>query len=239
MARKRKRSPRWAGLLALVAGLHLVVGFAFSPLTGLRSVRMEVAGTGVDAEAVAKRLDTLRGRPWLSVGSNLPRSLIAQDPWVLQVKWSSNPFGMAVAKVAVRKPVAVLASVQGKVLLTEDGMWLPGNPPAGLPAVTVPPASLASSAGIGSVSDGPRLADWVVRVTKVFDDAEEVELNDTGVLSLRRKSGLWIVFGSWVRTDDKLRRATEVLGNAKPGSDDVLNITVPENAVWSKRESKQ
>lgn len=239
MARKRKRSPRWAGLLAVVAGLHGIAGFAFSPLTGLRSVRMEVAGTGVDAKAVAKRLDTLRGRSWLTVGSNLPRSLVAQDPWVRQVKWSSNPFGLAVAKVAVRKPVAVLSSSQGKVLLTDDGMWLPGNPPAGLPTVAVPSASLASSAGIGSVSDGPRLADWVVRVTKAFDDAVEVELNDTGVLSLRRKSGLWIVFGSWVRIDDKVRRATEILGNTKPGSDAVLNVTVPENAVWSKRPSKQ
>lgn len=239
MARKRRRRLRWAPLLAVAAILHLTVGLALSPLTAIRQVRLEMDGAGADAQGIAQRLDSLRGRPWLLVGGNLPRSLVAQDRWVRGVEWKSNPFGFAVAKVHIRRPVAVLGNEHGKTLLTEDGMWLPGTPTAGLPTVKVPPGSLAASSGLASLSDGPRLARWVVRVTKSFEGLAEVELSDTGVLSLRSKSGPRIVFGSWDRLEDKLRRATGILAEAKPGAADVLNVTVPESPVLTRSQSKK
>lgn len=156
-----------------------------------------------------------------------------------EVVWTSNPFGLGVAKVRLRQPVAVLDKPDGRVLLTEDGMWLAGSPTAGMAVLRTPPRSLGATGGIASLSDGPRLAAWVVRVVRHFPETREVELDDSGVLSLRRKDGVWIVFGSFERLDDKLRRAADVLAESKPGPGDVLNVTVPENAVWSKRAQQK
>lgn len=226
-----RRRFRWDRLAVVGCAVHLVAGLLFSPLTSPRSVRIAGAGPGVDREAMAKRLDGLRGRAWSPQLEWDARSALLGDPWVASAAWSSNPFGRARARLETRVPVAVSkASV-----LTADGKWLPRRPGVGLglPEVRLPASALGVAAGLAGTGDGPRLADTVRRAQDAVPGLAILELDELGVLSLRWKAGHRAVLGSWQRLDDKLAAAARILGGKKEPDSRTLVLVAPESPVWS------
>lgn len=183
----------------------------------------------MDAEALAGRLNALRGRPWTPWLGDEVRSRVLEDPRVLRAQVRTNPFGRASVRLELRRPVAAL----GRAWLSEDGVWVKGHAPEGLPALKVPAESLQPSTGLAGLGDGPRLAAAVQQAQKSLAGLAELELSGLGVLSLRWKAGHRAVLGSWNRLDEKLAVAAAILGARKAPDPRVLNVTSPESPVWS------
>lgn len=225
----------------LILGTILVAtaGLGFSPLTGLREIRIE----GADAEDMPRLtqiLQQLRGIPCFRVNTDGVESDVLQLPWIRNATLQRNVFGYGLLRIAYRTPVANISNVPG-FALSSEGVMFPCRHLGGfLPAIQfangAPKPSLTLAAdweprGVAEVAIQARLLEPA--------QAESILVTQRGTVCLNIGTG-HVVLGSCERLDAKFSALRDQLSKNRSLLAEVqeLNLTVPEKIAYRPRLSE-
>lgn len=232
MARKRRRRPfPWTAWLWFLAMANLAAGFALSPTTSVRKVRVVNAPTA-DHRLVESALETLQAVPAARVDAKRVESMVmaAEDIDLARLRW--NIFGRAVLRVEPKLAVATLAEEPGKVLGYNGEVFMSKRPHEGLPVVRIPRAGLNACLFASWESrEVARLCQMVAE--QLPNMGWSVAVDTRGVLSLRGSGPCVVVLGSRHGLPEKI----EVLSRLMEQDPELLdrhrelNLTSPDRPV--------
>ncbi|MBX3119076.1 MAG: hypothetical protein KF784_08430 [Fimbriimonadaceae bacterium] len=240
MRRRRKRRRKFvfkAEALWFLLGLSIAIGLALSPLTSIRTVRIEGA---YEYEKV--RLDSIsakfRGRPALTVNPWSVESQVLKNPAVRLAHFRRNIFGRATLELEYRKPVGELEGVSGAFIDSEGQVFeLPYA--FSVPKVSLPESVKDPSFTVLRAWNAKELADVCKRVgASDIGDEVSIVLDSSGTVCLNTGSSTQIWLGDMSRLDDKFR----VLDEQLKENPDLLRrsreirLTNPDRPVYVPRQ---
>ncbi|MCX7801081.1 MAG: hypothetical protein N2109_12175 [Fimbriimonadales bacterium] len=234
---KRRPRIRWTPLLAWLLALNVAAGVVASPAMAARRVRV-IGATEPDQPRLRGLLEGLRGVPFFRVDALSLQSRLGGVPHVESVVLQRNLFGRVVVRVVYRRAVARVASQRQLGLDAFGVVFASPEPIRGVPTVFLPgPAFRPWLTACGPVEIAS-LA-WVCeRASSVRDlDLGSVVLTYQGAVSLRDRSGAWIVLGPAERLSEKLDRLEQILRERPSLFESVreLNLTSPSRPVVVER----
>lgn len=212
--RRRKRTPiAWAPVLWLLLALNVTVGVFASPLTAVRTVRIEGAEKPNESylRSVAR---SVRGVPALQTNPHAVESKVLATSSIQSASFSRNIFGRATLKVTYRKPIARIHG-QPYLFLSDSGVLFKSvsAKPEKLPTIKVFREALDANLTLAAPWPMGRLA-WLVQAAQKegFGQEPTVEIGADGAVSLREnESGVVVRLGAPYELDQKLAKWKELL----------------------------
>jgi hypothetical protein len=153
-AEGRRRLHVLLAVAAVVVCAGLAVGSLYSPLLHVRHLRVTVDGP-LSSVAVGGLTGVTRSTPMIEVNPSRIAAHLASDPWLGGVRVTRSWPGTVAVSVAVRRPIAVVATGTGWAQIDPTGrvladlLSLPAGTPAlqGLPPAPSPGSWLTGTAG--------------------------------------------------------------------------------------------
>lgn len=229
--RRRRVSPNALLALALVA--NVVAGALWSPLTAVRSVRVEGAQAD-DQDRLRELAQRLHEVPWARISAPGFESAVLERDDLEDASLESNPFGRALLRVRARVPVAVLSAPLG-YFLAADGKVARGIPDAALPRIAAPPDAVEAGAALVGRWAWRTVADLARSLPPELDPGTcELRLDAAGMLSLKAASGTRILLGSADRLDEKMKVLQAALAHDRGllGRAAEVNLVAPDMPVY-------
>lgn len=231
--RERLRKVKWfkiAGTVAVAA--FLVVVILASPLFAVRHVRFEGVVYTSDA-TVARVTKKLKGSSVFTVDTAAARQVLLDDPWVADVRITTDFPGSATVEVSERTPVvwyagtdtqARVIDARGHVITVLKG-W---------------PTRYLQVRGTGADLDAGAIADDVYRAAaqlvlalpdELRGKVKALDLTPGGELSVILKGGTIIRFGLPTDLQNKLVSVVVLLRRQDPGTLAVVDVSTGEPTV--------
>lgn len=234
--RERLRKVKWVKLTALAALLVVVIlALLASPLFAIRSVRFEgvVYTSGKSVESARKALD---GESVFTVNTKAAREALLSDPWVADVRVTTQFPGRALVEISERTPVvwyvgddqkARVVDARGHVIAVLSGwptkyLQVRGVGPSLKPGAIADDSYRAAAQLVIALPDELR--------TKV----KFLELTGGGELSMTLTGGTLIRFGPPTGLQDKLVAVVVLLRRQNPSTLAVIDVSTGEPTVQTR-----
>lgn len=239
MRRRRKRRRKIGfrpEVLWFLLGLNIALGVALSPLTSIRTVRIEGA-----YPYEKSRLDSIaakfRGRPALTVNPWDVESQALKNPSIKLARFKRNIFGRATLELEYREPVAELEGHKG-VYMDAEGQLFELPYAFVVPKVEVPDSVRSQGFTVLRAWNARELANVCKRVGESrLGDRVSIVLDSSGTVCLNTGSGTQIWLGDMSRLDDKFQTLDEQL-SANPSllsQAKEIRLTNPDRPVYVPR----
>ena len=234
--RERLKKVKWLKLAGIAVGCVVVVmAVLASPLFAIRSVTFEgnVYTAPATITAVRKALD---GASTFTVDTAKARRLMLDDPWVADVRITTNFPGRALVEISERVPVvwyvgddqkARIVDARGFVIEVLDG-W---------------PTKYLRVQGVGPSLDAGAAADDVYRAAaqlvlalpdEVRPLVKSLDLSAGGELSMILKGGTIVRFGPPTDLQRKLVAVVVLLRRQDPATLAVVDVSTGEPTVQTR-----
>lgn len=231
--RERLRRVKWFKLAGvIVAAVVFISGVLASPLFAIRRVTFEgVVYTSPDT--VKKVTDSIKGASVFTVDTAKAREQMLDDPWVAEVRITTDFPGKALVEVAERKPVVWYAGDDQKARVVDDR----GHIVAVLDGW---PTKYLRVIGTGPSLDAGAVADDVYRAAaqlvlalpdEIRTKVKALELSGGGELAMILKSGTVVRFGPPTGLQDKLVAVVVLFRRQDPATLAVVDVSTGEPTV--------
>lgn len=234
--RDRLRKVKWLKLAGLVVGACVFVAAVLaSPLFAIRRVTFE--GTVYTSEKTMDAVrDSLKGSSVFTANTSKARTVLLKDPWVADVRITTDFPGKALVEVSERVPVvwyvgddlkARIVDARGKVIDVLTG-W---------------PTKYLQVRGVGPSLEAGATADDVFRAAaqlvlalpdEIKPKVKALELGSGGELSMILKSGTLIRFGPPTDLQNKLVEVVVLLRRQDPETLAVIDVSTGDPTVSVK-----
>lgn len=231
--RERLRRVKWFKLAGVVVALVVVVaGILASPLFAIRRVTFEgVVYTSPDT--VKKVTDSMKGASVFTVDTTKAREQLLEDPWVAEVRITTDFPGKALVEVAERNPVVWYVGDDEKARVVDDR----GHVVAVLDGW---PTKYLRVIGTGPSLDAGAIADDVYRAAaqlvlalpaEIRSKVKALELSGGGELAMILKTGTIVRFGPPTGLQDKLIAVVVLFRRQDPATLAVVDVSTGEPTV--------
>ena len=231
--RERLRRVKWVKLAGVVVVASVVVaGVLASPLFAIRSVTFEGV-VYTSKETVAKVTDSIEGSSIFTVDTAKAREQLLDDPWVAEVRITTDFPGKALVEVAERVPVVWYVADDQKARVVDDR----GHVVAVLAGW---PTKYLRVIGTGPALEAGAIADDVYRAAaqlvlalpdEIRSKVKALELTGGGELSMILKSGTVVRFGPPTDLQDKLIAIVVLFRRQDPATLAVVDVSTGDPTV--------
>ncbi len=231
--RERLRKVKWVKLAGVIVAVCVVVaGVLASPLFAIRTVTFE--GVVYTSDKTVKAVtDSMKGASIFTVDTARARQKLLDDPWVAEVRITTDFPGKALVEVSERVPVvwyvgddekARVVDNRGHVIAVLDG-W---------------PTKYLRVLGTGPSLDAGAIADDVYRAAaqlvlalpdEIRSQVKALDLTGGGELSMVLKSGTIVRFGPPTNLQNKLIAVVVLFRRQDPGTLAVVDVSTGEPTV--------
>lgn len=241
MRRKRKRSRlRPKPILWLLIMGVAAAGIWWSPITSLRSVRIEGAlpSDRNRLEGIAAKLHDI---PLIRIDPRVTESEVLENPEVLHAELNRSLFGTGLLKVTYRRPVARLLGHPNILLDPQGVLYKANSTPDTIPQIQLPvngPPTLLTLTSNGQPQTMAKLAQDVLKLP--VSDVIRIQVEPGGVVCLNMGTGR-VILGSLDDLDKKLSVLRERLATKPNELNEVqeLNLTAPESPSFIPKEHRR
>lgn len=231
--RERLRRVKWFKLAGVVIALIVfIAGVLASPLFAIRRVTFE--GVVYTSPATVKKVtDAIKGASVFTVDTAKAREQMLDDPWVAEVRITTDFPGKALVEVAERKPVVWYVGDDEKARVVDDR----GHVVAVLDGW---PTKYLRVIGVGPSLDAGAVADDVYRAAaqlvlalpdEIRTKVKALELSGGGELAMILKSGTIVRFGPPTGLQDKLIAVVVLFRRQDPATLAVVDVSTGEPTV--------
>lgn len=231
--RERLRRVKWAKLAGVLVGLVvLIAGVLASPLFAIRNVAFEGV-VYTSAETVAEVTKAIEGSSIFTVDTAKARQLLLEDPWVAEVRITTDFPGKALVEVAERLPVVWYVGDDEKARVVDDR----GHVVAVLSGW---PSKYLRVLGTGPSLEAGAIADDVYRAAaqlvlalpdEIRSKVKALELTGGGELSMILKSGTLVRFGPPTNLQNKLVAVVVLFRRQDPATLAVVDVSTGDPTV--------
>lgn len=234
--RDRLRKVKWLKLAGVVVGAFMVLAALLaSPLFAIRTVSFE--GTVYTSDKTINSVrEALKGTSVFTADTAKARALLLKDPWVADVRITTDFPSKALVEISERVPVvwyvgddlkARVIDARGRVIQVLDG-W---------------PTKYLQVRGVGPSLEAGAVADDVFRAAaqlvlalpdEIGPKVKALELGSGGELSMILKSGTIIRFGPPTDLQNKLVEVVVLLRRQDPQTLAVIDVSTGEPTVATK-----
>ena len=231
--RDRLRRVKWFKLAGVViAVIVFVAGVLASPLFAIRRVTFEGV-VYTSPETIEKVTEAIKGASVFTVDTAKAREQLLDDPWVAEVRITTDFPGKALVEVAERKPVVWYVGDDEKARVVDDR----GHVVAVLDGW---PTKYLRVIGTGPSLDAGAIADDVYRAAaqlvlalpdEIRTKVKALELSGGGELAMILKSGTIVRFGPPTGLQDKLVAVVVLFRRQDPATLAVVDVSTGEPTV--------
>jgi cell division septal protein FtsQ len=231
--RERLRRVKWFKLAGVVIAIIVfVAGVLASPLFAIRRVTFEGV-VYTSPETVQKVTDAIKGASVFTVDTAKAREQLLDDPWVAEVRITTDFPGKALVEVAERKPVVWYVGDDEKARVVDDR----GHVVAVLDGW---PTKYLRVIGTGPSLDAGAIADDVYRAAaqlvlalpgEIRSKVKALELSGGGELAMILKTGTIVRFGPPTGLQDKLIAVVVLFRRQDPATLAVVDVSTGEPTV--------
>lgn len=213
--------------------MHLMFGLAFSPVTGLRLVRVVGADPG-DQQRIARFLSSFEATPYTRLNGAQVSTLALEDRAIESASFRSNLFGRGVLELAHKRPVARVEGSES-LYLSSRGSLFTAMPGLGVKvAVSAPGAVPGANLSVFSSWRSGVAARMCENVGERLPEMEwRMVVTASGFVSLESEGSGTVEFGSFEDADEKVQALVGILNNDPKKLSKVrkLVLTSPSNPV--------
>ncbi|MEN9552649.1 MAG: putative cell division protein FtsQ [Actinomycetota bacterium] len=231
--RERLRRVKWFKLAGVVVAIIVfVAGVLASPLFAIRRVTFEGV-VYTSPETVEKVTEAIKGASVFTVDTAKAREQLLEDPWVAEVRITTDFPGKALVEVAERKPVVWYVGDDEKARVVDDR----GHVVAVLDGW---PTKYLRVIGTGPSLDAGAIADDVYRAAaqlvlalpgEIRSKVKALELSGGGELAMILKTGTIVRFGPPTGLQDKLIAVVVLFRRQDPATLAVVDVSTGEPTV--------
>lgn len=238
MARKRKRPQiRWTPLLSVVLVGNVGLGLAFSPLTGVRRVRVSGAADG-QQESIRARLSRIGTQSAAMVDVRGLESDLLRNVGVKSANFRRSLFGSARLTVENEQPIADYAGQAGLSIGVDGDIFRSPTGGVGATLFSLPADAVGPSLAIVSNWRRADVIELAREAKKLWPDRpSRIEVDSGGVLCLNSEGMARVSLGNSDRLSEKFARLERLIHDEPELLSRVaaLNLSSPEKpAVTSK-----
>lgn len=231
---RNKSAFPWVGVLSLLVLINLAAGAWLSPITAVRTLRIEGVSEAQKGTFV-RYAQLLKGRPALNVNPRELESTIMKDPAVENVDFRRSPFGSAKIRVFFRLPIARITGGGGTVLSSDGVLYKVDTQSLSLPVIELHPSSLAPTLTLLGPLPGRNIARLIQGLPpKLSKKGLKVIVDSEGAVCLNITQAARIVWGSADRLEEKLKALESLLSERPNLLENVkeLNLTEPSRPAF-------
>ncbi len=231
--RERLRRVKWFKLAGLaVASVVLFAAVLASPLFAIRRVTFEGA-VYTSPKTVEAVTDAMKGASIFTVDTARAREILLDDPWVSEVRITTDFPGKALVEVAERVPVVWYAGDDQKARVVDDRGHV-------VAVLTGWPTKYLRVQGVGPSLDAGAIADDVYRAAaqlvlalpdEIRGKVKALDLTGGGELSMILKSGTIVRFGPPADLQNKLIAVVVLFRRQDPATLAVVDVSTGEPTV--------
>lgn len=231
--RERLRRVKWLKLAGvIVAAVVVVAGVLASPLFAIRRVTFEGV-VYTSPETVKAVTDSIKGASIFTVDTAKARDLLLDDPWVGEVRITTDFPGKALVEVAERVPVVWYVGEDEKARVVDDRGHV-------VAVLTGWPTKYLRVQGVGPSLEAGAIADDVYRAAaqlvlalpdEIRSKVKALDLTGGGELSMILKSGTVVRFGPPTDLQNKLIAVVVLFRRQDPATLAVVDVSTGEPTV--------
>lgn len=231
--RDRLRRVKWLKLAGVVvAFIMLTAGILASPLFAIRRVTFEGV-VYTSPETVKAVTDAIKGASVFTVDTAKARELLLDDPWVGEVRITTDFPGKALVEVAERVPVVWYVGDDEKARVVDDRGHV-------VAVLTGWPTKYLRVQGVGPSLEAGAIADDVYRAAaqlvlalpdEIRTKVKSLELTGGGELAMLLKSGTIVRFGPPTDLQNKLIAVVVLFRRQDPATLAVVDVSTGEPTV--------
>jgi cell division protein FtsQ len=234
--RERLKRVKWLKLAGLVAGVVVfIMAVLASPIFAIRTVTFE-GNVYTSQRTVTAVKDALKGASVFTVNTAKARTRLLRDPWVADVRITTNFPGRALVEVSERVPVVWYVGDDQKVRMVDARGHvidvLTGWPTKYLQVMGVGPSLQA-----GAVADDAyRAAAQLVLALpdEIRPKVKSLDLSAGAELSMNLKGGTVVRFGPPTDLQNKLVAVVVLLRRQDPATLAVVDVSTGEPTVQTR-----
>lgn len=231
--RERLRRVKWVKLAGVVvAAIVVIAGVLASPLFAIRRVAFEGV-VYTSKETVEKVTESIKGSSIFTVDTAQAREQLLDDPWVAEVRITTDFPGKALVEVAERVPVVWYVGEDQKARVVDDRGHV-------VAVLTGWPTKYLRVIGTGPALDAGAIADDVYRAAaqlvlalpdEIRTKVKALELTGGGELSMILKSGTIVRFGPPTNLQNKLVAVVVLFRRQDPATLAVVDVSTGDPTV--------
>lgn len=231
--RERLRRVKWLKLAGvIIAAVVVVSGVLASPLFAIRRVTFEGV-VYTSPETVKAVTDSIKGASIFTVDTAKARDLLLDDPWVGEVRITTDFPGKALVEVAERVPVVWYVGDDEKARVVDDRGHV-------VAVLTGWPTKYLRVQGVGPSLEAGAIADDVYRAAaqlvlalpdEIRSKVKALDLTGGGELSMILKSGTVVRFGPPTDLQNKLIAVVVLFRRQDPATLAVVDVSTGEPTV--------
>lgn len=231
--RERLRRVKWLKLAGVVVAAVVVVsGILASPLFAIRTVVFEGV-VYTSPETVREVTEAIKGASIFTVDTAKAREKLLDDPWVGEVRITTDFPGKALVEVAERVPVVWYVGDDEKARVVDDRGHV-------VAVLTGWPTKYLRVQGVGPSLDAGAIADDVYRAAaqlvlalpdEIRSKVKALDLTGGGELSMILKSGTIVRFGPPTDLQNKLVAVVVLFRRQDPATLAVVDVSTGEPTV--------
>ena len=231
--RERLRRVKWLKLAGvIVAAVVVVAGILASPLFAIRTVVFEGV-VYTSPETVEAVTDSIKGASIFTVDTAKAREILLDDPWVGEVRITTDFPGKALVEVAERVPVVWYVGDDQKARVVDDRGHV-------VAVLTGWPTKYLRVQGVGPSLEAGAIADDVYRAAaqlvlalpdEIRSKVKSLDLTGGGELSMILKSGTIVRFGPPTDLQNKLVAVVVLFRRQDPATLAVVDVSTGEPTV--------
>ena len=231
--RERLRRVKWLKLAGVIVAMVVVVsGILASPLFAIRRVTFEGV-VYTSPETVKAVTDSIKGASIFTVDTAKARDILLDDPWVGEVRITTDFPGKALVEVAERVPVVWYVGDDEKARVVDDRGHV-------VAVLTGWPTKYLRVQGVGPALEAGAIADDVYRAAaqlvlalpeEIRSKVKSLDLTGGGELSMILKSGTVVRFGPPTDLQNKLIAVVVLFRRQDPATLAVVDVSTGEPTV--------
>jgi len=239
--RKRKRRERlkrvkWLKLGGVIVGfIVFIMAVLASPLFAVRHVDFEGV-VYTSPETIEKVTDSIKGASVFTVDMAKARELLLKDPWVSEVRVTTDFPGGALVEVSERVPVVWYVGADQKARVVDARGHI-------ITVLTGWPSKYLQVRGLGPNLEAGAIADDVFRAaaqlvlalpSEIRPKVKALELTGGGELSMILKGGTVVRFGPPTDLQNKLVAVVVLFRRQDPATLAVVDVSTGEPTVQQR-----
>lgn len=231
--RERLRRVKWLKLAGVIVGaVVLVSAILASPLFAIRRVVFEGV-VYTSPETVKKATESIKGASIFTVDTAKAREILLDDPWVGEVRITTDFPGKALVEVAERRPVVWYVGDDEKARVVDDRGHV-------VAVLTGWPTKYLRVQGVGPSLEAGAIADDVYRAAaqlvlalpeEIRSKVKSLDLTGGGELSMILKSGTIVRFGPPTDLQNKLVAVVVLFRRQDPATLAVVDVSTGDPTV--------
>ena len=234
--RERLKRVKWLKLGGVVVGaIVFVMGILASPLFAIRSVDLEGV-VYTSPETIEKATDVLEGSSVFTADTAKARELLLKDPWVAEVRITTNFPNGALVEIAERVPVVWYLGADQKARVVDARGQV-------ITVLTGWPTKYLQVRGQGPDLEAGAVADDVFRAaaqlvlalpSEIRPKVRALDLTGGGELSMILKGGTVVRFGPPSDLKDKLVAVIVLFRRQDPATLAVVDVSTGEPTIQQR-----